>query len=192
MASEKTPSLRARLVQLVLLAVLPALGMILYSAREEHRLAGEAAERQSLRVARTASANYERLFDATRQLLVMLTRLSAVRVDNPEACSARLGEILRDSPLYSNIGVANLKGDIFCSGLAASKEINIVDRSYFQRALRDRGFSVGEYQIGRRTGKPTINFGYPILDEEGVVRAVIFAALDLNWLKRLAAASPYP
>jgi signal transduction histidine kinase len=181
-----------RLVQLVLLAVLPALGLILYSAREEHRLAGKAAERQSLRFARTASANYERLFDGTRQLLVMLTRLGALRLDNPDTCSTRLAEVLSEYPLYSNLGIANLNGDIFCSGLPIQKLINIADRSYFQRAIQDREFSVGEYQIGRRTGKATINFGYPLIDDQGIVRSVIFAALDLNWLKRLAAASQFP
>lgn len=177
---------------MVLLAVLPALGLILYSAGEERRLAGEAAERQSLRLAKAASASYESLFDGTRQLLMMLTRLRAVRLDNAKTCSVRLGEMLRDYPPYSNIGVANLDGDIFCSGLPIHKSINIADRSYFQRAIQDRGFSVGEYQIGRRTGKPTINFGYPVIDDQGTVSSVIFAALDLNWLKRLAAASQFP
>jgi signal transduction histidine kinase/HAMP domain-containing protein len=192
MTSHHSPSLRVRLIQLVLVAVLPALAFILYSAQDEHRLAGEAAERQSLRVAKTASANYDRLFDGTRQLLVTLTRLAAVRLGDPHACESLLADMLKQYPHYTNLGVASLDGKTFCSGLPIYKVINIADRSYFQRAIQDLDLSVGEYQIGRRTGKPTINFGYPVIDDEGVLRSVIYAALDLNWLKRLAAASQFP
>jgi signal transduction histidine kinase/HAMP domain-containing protein len=192
MATINFPSLRLRLVQLVLLAVLPALALILYGAREEHRSAGEAAERQSLRVARTASDSYERLFDGTRQLLVTLTRLAAVRLGDPRACPVLLTAMLEEYPLYSNLGVADPNGDIFCSGLPLHKPVNIADRSYFQRAVQYLDFSVGEYQIGRRTGKATINFAYPVVDDHGTVRSVVYAALDLAWLKRLAAASQFP
>jgi signal transduction histidine kinase/HAMP domain-containing protein len=192
MAAQNSPSLRQRLVQLVLLAVLPALALILYGAREQHRSAGEAAEQQSLRVAKTASAHYEKLFDGTRQLLATLTRLAAVRLGDPRACSALLSAMMVEYPFYGNLGVADTHGDIFCSGLALHKSINIADRSYFRRAVQDLDFSVGEYQIGRRTGKPTINFGYPVVDDHGTVRSVIYAALDLVWLRRLAAVSQFP
>jgi HAMP domain-containing protein len=188
----KQPSLRTRLVQLVLLAVLPALGLILYSASVEHRIAGRGAETESFRVAKTAAASYERVVDNTRQLLMTLARLPIVRAKEPRVCSERLGELLKLYPLYSNLGVAASDGDVFCSALTIEKRINISDRSYFQRAQQDRGFSVGEYQIGRRTGKPTINFGYPIIDENSNEDSVVFAALDLAWLSRLAAAAQIP
>lgn len=45
-----------------------------------------------------------------------------------------------------------------------------------------RDFAIGEYQIGRLTGKATINFGAPITGPAGEVHAVVFAALDLGWL----------
>ena len=36
--------------------------------------------------------------------------------------------------------------------------------------------------MGRITGKATVNFGYPVLDDADHLRAVVFAALDLAWL----------
>lgn len=188
----RTPKLRIQLICLVLLAVLPALGLILYSARQEHRLAGADAERRALRIARTALARYDRLFDGSRQLLKMLARLAAVRLGDPDACGAILAEMLREHPQYTNFAVARLDGEVFCTALPVHKAINIADRSYFRRAVQDADFSVGEYQVGRRTGKPTINFAYPIVGANGAPRLVVFAALDLSWLKRLGAAAEIP
>jgi signal transduction histidine kinase len=177
---------------LVLLAVLPALGLILYSASVEHQSARTAAEGQSLRVVKSASASYERLVEATRQLLMTTARLPVVSIRDPHGCSDRLRELLGLYPFYTNLGAATSDGTLFCSAVSHGQRINISDRSYFQRAQKDRGFSVGEYQIGRRTGKPVINFGFPIIDESGNVEAVVFAALDLAWLNRLAAETQLP
>ncbi|HVO92216.1 MAG TPA: GAF domain-containing protein, partial [Terriglobales bacterium] len=188
----RSPKLRVQVIHLVLLAVLPALGLIFYNARQEHRIAGALAERQSLRVARTALASYERLFDGSRQLLKMLARLAAVRLGDPSSCGSILGEMLREYTQYTNLAVATLDGDVICTALPVHRSINIADRSYFQRAIQDLDFSVGEYQVGRRTGKPTINFAYPVVGENGAPRLVVFAALDLAWLKRLGAASKIP
>src|SRR6185312_12473315 len=49
-------------------------------------------------------------------------------------------------------------------------------------AFETRGFVVGDYQVGRVTGLPSINYAYPILDNAGQVRAVAFAAQSLAWL----------
>ena len=58
--------------------------------------------------------------------------------------------------------------------------------SIFGGAVETRDFAIGEYQVGRITGKATVNFGYPVLDDAGHVGAVVFAALDLAWLNELA------
>lgn len=67
-----------------------------------------------------------------------------------------------------------------------TSKINIGDRSYFQLAIKTRKFAIGDYQIGRIVGRPVINFGHPVIDEEGRIKIIIFAALDLGWLNKLA------
>ena len=44
--------------------------------------------------------------------------------------------------------------------------------------------SIGDYQVGRISGKPSFNLGYPVFDPSGRVQAVVFAALDLDWVNR--------
>ncbi len=59
-------------------------------------------------------------------------------------------------------------------------------------ALKTGKFAIGDYQIGRVTHKQGINFGYPVLDETGVVSAVAFVAVDLDKLNQIAADNHFP
>ncbi|MPZ76893.1 MAG: hypothetical protein GEU77_10230, partial [Deltaproteobacteria bacterium] len=185
-------SLRVRLLLLVLLAIIPALGLILYTAAEQRRLAAVDVEANALRLARVASGDEEQLVEGVRQLLISLAQIPHVRQRNSTACSALFANLIKQYPLYANLGAIEPDGDLFCSARPFKGPINLTDRTYFRRAAESRGFAVGGYQIGRATGKATINFGYPVLDDSGAVRAVIFAALDLAWLNRLAGTALLP
>src|SRR5918912_866234 len=68
-------SLRVRLLLLVLLAVLPALGLILFGAAEQRRQAADSLQAEGLRLARLAAADQEDLNESSRQLLIILARL---------------------------------------------------------------------------------------------------------------------
>lgn len=178
-------SLRVRLFFLVLTAVLPALGLVFYTALEQRRSATVEAQETALRLARLASGNQGQLIGGVRQLLVSLSQLPEIRSGDAEGCSAFLSKLLQQYPLYANLGAASADGMVFCSALPAHVPVNLSDRAYFQRAIQTRDFAIGDYQIGRITGKATVNFGYPVI-EDGRIEAVIFSALDLAWLNRLA------
>jgi PAS domain S-box-containing protein len=44
--------------------------------------------------------------------------------------------------------------------------------------------SIGDYEVGRISGKPSFSLGYPVFGPSGQVQAVVFAALDLDWVNR--------
>ncbi|MGH7826996.1 MAG: GAF domain-containing protein, partial [Candidatus Binatia bacterium] len=187
------PGLRFRLIQLVLLAVLPALGLIVYAAHEQRQTATKAAENDALRLARIASVSQERLVDSTRQLLLALARLPEVRRRESRECALLFSDMRSQFPLYANLGAATADGEIFCSAQPMAKPINIADRRYFRQAIQRRDFAVGEYQVGRVTGKASLNFGYPVFfDNASTVGAVVYAALDLDWLNQLVTAAQLP
>lgn len=176
----------------VLLIVLPPLGVILYSAWEQQRADIEKVEEDALRLARIASAEQARLIEGTRQLLASLAQLPEVREHNGPSCSDILQSILKERPLYANLGAIRADGELFCSALPFSGKVQLGDRAYFQRALKTRRFAVGDHQIGRVTKKATINFGYPVFKNGEKPRAVVFAALDLGWLNQMAAQAKLP
>jgi signal transduction histidine kinase len=185
-------SLRFRLLLLVLLAVVPALGLTLYTNVELRRLAAADAKEEALRLARIATSGQEDMIKDTRQLLFALTQLPEVRSTDPTVCSGFLARLLKQYPQYALLGVIAPGGDLFCSALPASSPVNLAHHNCFQHVLQTRDFAVSGYQSDRSSGKATLDFGYPVLDEAGQVRAVVFASLDLTWLNQLAAEAQLP
>ena len=185
-------SLRTRLLLLVLLAVIPALGLTLYTNLEERQLRKALVQEHAMRLSRLVSADYERLIEDARQLLVTLARLPAVRERNRAACNALFADLLTQHSSYANLGVIDADGNVICTAVPITDQVYLGDRVYFRRALETRDFAIGEYQVGRITRKATVNFGYPVLDDAGHVRAVVFAALDLAWLNELASQAGLP
>jgi signal transduction histidine kinase/HAMP domain-containing protein len=192
MRTSNQRSLRARLIQLVLLAVLPALGVILYSAAEQRRLAKSSAESEALRAVRVLAVSHERLIDSTRHVLLALSRLNTMRKGDSQACNSQLSELIEEYPLYTNLGVVNLNGDLVCSARAVVKPINIADRPYFIKAVQSAAFAIGEYQIGRVSGRANLNLAYPIFDDAGEVEGIVFAGLDLASFTEIIAAAQLP
>jgi len=190
MACLSLASLRTRLLLLVLLAVIPALGLTLYTNLEERQLRKAQVQEQAMRLSRLVSADHEQLIEDARQLLVTLARLPPVRDLNQAACNALFADLLAQRSSYANLGVIDADGNIFCSALPG--QVYLGDRVYFRRAFETRDFAIGEFQIGRLTGKATVNFGYPVLDDAGHVHAVVYAALDLAWLNQLARQAGLP
>ena len=185
-------SLRYRLLLLVLIAVLPSLWLILHTASEHRRSAALEVQKNALRVVRLASAGQERLIDGAHQLLVVMAQLNEVRGSNPKAAHLILLKLLKQYSAYTNFGVMELNGSLFASAQPVSPKLNLKDRSYFTRALETGDFAMGDYQIGRITNKPTVNFGYPVRDDSGKIVRVVFAALDLAWLSQLASQADLP
>ena len=178
-------SLRVRLLLFVLLAILPALGLVLYTAVEMRSVASMEAKANALRLAQSAANNQDDFFEGARQLLIALAQLPEVRKQDSKACNALFASLLKQFPLYVSLGAVDAKGNSFCSAIPISKSVSAADRAYFQRAVQYRDFAVGDYTIGRVSGKASLNFGYPVLDDKGTVRAVVLAALDLSWLNKL-------
>jgi PAS domain S-box-containing protein len=153
------------------------------------QLAKLRATESLLQTARLAAANQATLVGGARQLLSGLAQLPDVRTSGAsgQACSATLAGLLRQYPQYVNLGVGQKDGTISCSAIPLTASYNISDRYFFQQVLKNRDFSIGDYQVGRQTGLPSVTFGYPVLDSSGQVQEVVFAGLNLNWLNQVMA-----
>ena len=187
MKRSRFAGLRSRLIALVLLAVLPALGLILFTASEERRGAAAEVQDDALRIARLASSAQERLIEGARQLLIMMAHLPAVSGPDPKEANRLLASVHEEYPLYTILSVHELNGLIFAGSLPTPPDVNVSDRAYFRRVVETRQFAMGDYVIGRTTGKPTVHFAYPVLDTRGTMRRIAMVGLDLAWLEKLAA-----
>ena len=185
-------SLRSRLLLLVLLALVPALALILVTAWEHRQLAATEAEEEALRLARLAASNQERVIEGARSLLIGLGQLPDVQAHAAQTCSAQLAATHRRFPRYTNLGAITPAGDVVCSAVPLRGPVNVADQGYFRRTLDTRDFVVGGYAVDRISGKPALTLAWPAVDAAGTLRAVVFVGLDLAWLPQLVEGARLP
>ena len=164
MASTPLSSLSSRLTLLVLLAFVPAFGLVVYGSVQSQRQLASQVEAAALQVAHRASTDHEQLIAGTRQLLVTLTRVPEVSRADPMTCGAFFADLIVQQPYYSNLLSARPDGEVTCTAvpLPGPGPVNIGDREHFQRALRTRDFAIGQYLIGRIQRAPTFPIAYPM------------------------------
>ncbi|HMK36196.1 MAG TPA: ATP-binding protein [Desulfomonilaceae bacterium] len=184
-------SLRFRLIFVVVLATLPATGLIIYNGAEQRRSARVDAQENALRLATLVSAEAEQLITMTGQFVVSLSQFPAIMDRNSQSCASTLEILNKIHPFYTALAVAHPDGRVLCSSRTGNP-IDLADRDYFQTALKTRGLAVSDFLIGRFTGKPTMAFAYPTMDEAGQTRAVVVASLDLSWLIKRASVARLP
>jgi len=186
------PSLRARAVGLVLVAVVPAFALLVIAARREQHRIVEGVRAEAYAATRTAALQYRDVVESSRQILVALARMPELRQPDPARCHDVLADLLAHYDTYTNLGIADLAGDVTCSGLPLAAPVNIADRSEVQRAVRSNGPAVGEYRIGRITRRPGINVAQAVHDDSGRVAGVVFVAIDLRRLGEIASSQSLP
>lgn len=185
-------SLRVRLLLLVLVALVPALGLILYTSSRLREVAAEDARDDSLHVVRTLATEHERIIESGRQLLISLANLPQILKYDTEGCRKVSSNVVRNFKSFTTLAVANPNGDVFCSTSVDAGPVNFSDRPYFQQVLKTRAFTISDFTIGRFSKKPIITLSYPSIDDRGELRAVLVVGLDLSWFRDIVADARLP
>lgn len=175
--------LHSRLVVILIVALLPVFGFLIYASlkNQDDRLSQASSNLQT--VAQLSALGTERTVEGARQMLGVITSGPSLKSSGLNSlCIEFLGNIRSTYQNYANIGFLDAEGNLLCDALSRGSSQNFADRAYFQLALAARSFVIGEYQIGRITGRASINFGMPVFDNQGGLKGVAFAALDIEQL----------
>jgi PAS domain S-box-containing protein len=178
---KRTLGLRAALAFLVLIAIAPVFGVVVQAslAEQQARLVRAEAALQSL--VELSAAHQEGVIEGARQMLTAIASSPPIYNDDLQACTKYLEKLRAKYPLYANFGLLDPKGQVTCRGTPGRNTIMVDDRPYFRAAIASGRFSVGEYLVGRTTGKPSLTFGMPVYRENSPrLRGVLFASLDLE------------
>jgi C4-dicarboxylate-specific signal transduction histidine kinase len=185
-------SLRAHLLIMAVLLAFPAFILIIYSAVHQSKDSindGIAAARKL--VYNVSSEQYNLTGDA-EQLLTVLAQLPDIKNHNVGATNAILADILKKSPQFGNMVIADLSGEVWASGLPMTSRFSLKDRRTFSNAIKSRRFSSGEYSIGRISARPTIGFGYPIINRNGTIEGVIAVNINFRHFNELVTRAGLP
>lgn len=177
---------------LMLLAFLPLLVLEINTAREQKHQALESAKTDALRLARLCASNQRELMDSVRQLLTVMSKLEGVQRQRQGECRVLFEQLLRENPIFSVLGVADIKGNVYCSAPWGDTPVNVADRAYFQRVLQTGSFEIGDYAVSRRAGKATLHVAYPVLNDAGQMIGVVYVGLDLMAISKLGFRLPLP
>ncbi len=185
-------SLRLRALIPVMLAILPLLGLILYSYFNQRQAAIHEVQRDELVAVRNLAAAKETAINNARNLLVTLARTPEVQHLEPQACHDLFAELLKEIPYFNTIGVTNADGKLVASAPAVPDPITYADRPWFQKVKQTRGLVLGETVLGRISGKFGNNLSWPIIDSAGRFQGAIVTQFDLDWLPGLLAKDDFP
>ena len=191
MVDVSSRSLQVRLLILVFLAFIPALGIFWYANRELRSLQLEAKQGELLQRAEEVATDYHRLISEGQAILGVLSEFDDIRTPRFPACTEHLTRVQTHTNQFTIFTVIGLDGYLACGSLTPESRLFLGDRAYFVRAMSRQLFSVGQFTLGRITGKPILGMALPIV-EEGNVSSVLQTSLDLGMLATRARASSLP
>ena len=170
---------------MVLMAVLPAIGLAVISGFLQLSQAELNAKDEALRLVRVVAGAQDEHIDKVRYLLTALAATGAVsRLDSQASTKIFQSVFTQAGQGLTNIGAVAPDGGLFASAPASNDPVDYSDREWFKRTLTAQGFTVGGYVIGRVSGGPAVSLALPARDQDGNLRAVVYAGLDLTWLKK--------
>jgi len=184
--------LRARLLWLVLVPVVPALGLALHTHLGQRQLGAARVESDALRVVQLGGANQMALIEAARRHLGALARLPEARSTNVRAFDSFFASMPRLYSDFTDFGLIETNGDLVSCAYAEMRPANLAHRADVQRVLSTKDFSIGGYapEEGRR--KASLFFGHPVFNEQGGLARILYVALDLAVLNTVAAKARLP
>lgn len=187
-----TDRFRFHLALLLLLAILPALGMAIYTGFEQRRTGIAHAREQAVLLARLAAVKEERLLDNTRQVLAALAALPAINNTNRTFWNGNFRNMLRLQPQYLNFGLLEADGTLFASALPFEGAPDFSRAGFYQTVIREQKFSIGEHETGPLTNRPTLTFGHPVRSGSTGVTRIVFATVDIGVIGAVAAETKLP
>jgi len=176
--------IRMQLLLIVLIAALPAAGIILYTGLEQRNDAMKEARQETQKLAAIIASEHGYRVAAAEQLLKVMAQLPDVRKHKAGRVEPILRSLLKLHTDYSNIFIADLNGTVWASALP-TQGVNVSDRRYFKNAAATGRLSSGEYLISRFTNKNVFTLAYPFLDDQSRLTGIIVLGFDLDYYKHL-------
>ena len=175
--------LRFRLMLLVVMAMLPMLGLLLYRAEENRARKLTDLQEEALRIGELSAGSVSQVIEGTRQLLFSVASSVFVLSAENADCSSLFAEHCRHSTYYHDIGVVH--GTVGASAFPPAENPQEFGKyPWFEHLQSHRDFCVGEFQIDETTHKPILVLSYPLPGQAANQPvSAVYAALNLDSLQ---------
>ncbi|ANC92217.1 PAS domain S-box protein [Azospirillum humicireducens] len=186
-------TLLARLFILVLLAVLPAIGIQIYSVLEQRAEREEEVTLQAERLLRQVESEHVRILDSARLMVTAVTEAPFLRGGEVAGCQAYLERLSARSADYRTLSVTDAGGRIKCSADPSRIGAALTSQPHFRRAMAQGRFVVGEWTISQSgVAGGELPVAVPYTDADGKRAGVIALSVDVPRLTSIFATRPMP
>jgi two-component system, cell cycle sensor histidine kinase and response regulator CckA len=174
-------SIRAQILLMALIVVLPAAGIITFSGLKLRQVAIAGAIQETRKISDGIANTQQSVSDSAEQLMTALAQLPDIRNHRARKTRKILSEILKLNPQYLNLAAVDPSGVVWASAVT-TKPVSVADRRYFRNAMATGRLSSGGYVVSRITTKPTLNLCYPFKNGSGAPVGAIIVAFNLDQL----------
>lgn len=182
--------LRARLLAIVLVAVIPLVGMLFLYAGVVNNAAQNRARSDVQRNLSTDVSAIHDLVAESRATLVTFGITYAIQGRRWDLAQGNADRLKVLHPDYAVIAVVDPSGRILVSSTDQTRSVNVADEDFFTRAVRTGVLGVSGYRIDPLVRRPTINISYPVYDRGGMLIAVEYIGFEpARFRSRLAPAA---
>ena len=173
-------SIRARLVILALLAVVPLMldRVRLMEASRAERI--EHAATEVLNLAKRGADSQREIMTTVRAMLQVMARAYVTMLARGETCNFYLTDLAGNMPWIKGMSIVGPEGRITCASLPSAVGLDMSERPHYREAIRTRDFVVSDYLMGRVTKTPALIAAYPVQPVDDSIDAVVVASVDCN------------
>ena len=191
-AASILPTVRARLFALVLVALVPALVILVYDEWLARDRGFAALTDLSTRVVRLLQREMdERITRGAHRLAVLAADPDVIALT--PAATRKLVDALREDRLYNNLFIADgTTGDVRASAVPLDQKANVRDLLAFELARRTLDFATGAFLPEPATHEAGINVAHPVVNEVGTLTSIVCASIDLDWVSGFIERSGLP
>ncbi len=133
------------------------------------------------------------MISGIQSLLIAVSQMPDVRRMDAERCSSYLADLGPQLVNLAAITVLDTEGHFRCGSVVGpSADVSAVGRSYFQEALKAPEWVVGDYEVGKVSGRAILPIAMALRDAGGATVGVLVASVDLGWLGKQMKARGVP
>jgi two-component sensor histidine kinase len=168
---------------LSLVALIPSFAIITFTQYQINRSRQLEVQQLAVRSATQGAFQLDRIIADIKILIATVAHVPDVRDLSDAGCASYLTALRPDLPNLTALVVLDTTGHLRCGFPATHLPAEgFAERPYFRDALQTGQPVVGEYTIGRLSGRPVLPVALAIRDQAGNTNGVIVASLDLSWL----------
>ena len=171
-------SIRAQLLLLVLVVLLPVTALVVWDAEHDYVTAQEGSYATARTLATDTAARLSLLLRDNEAMLARLARRPLIRALDPNKCDPAIGEYARMHPELTTLAVHDLAGNSVCALRAAVGEPLALE-PWFAAAVRAGQFKASDAVQDRPGGRWVSVLSYPIRDAAARICGLVVVRLDL-------------